>query len=976
MKKQKKHLLQDFVSSLPELDSRQQLFVAAAFLALFCFLAWVCLSNYFYSEAQTESTASYDGLDTTSYGYWRERTERDIASARSLAETKLQQSSLLINNISSTIRAARQLKDPAEKALALASIVKAQIGQNVGTNIEEALQALGYASDVRTLRMSLAASLAFYYIQTDRTRAEYTVQDYLNLLKETSFHADDPEQRTSLIQILDACAVLNLETEMNAVLKSLTATANATINDSRKDAIFSLIAEQQIRFQKYADAFETLLHLKQPDILAKCYRKLIESRAQIPSASSAASSGETPPELWNSSAGKIRHPDLAAQTLERVFINVGRIKDQKIQQEVLQRLFESDMMANLELHDLVRSVLVDTRSLNSEVKSQTLSLIDNPRSEVIRKALNMPPLLSGSDGLSDDEFLAQTQQALALRPLSKNRLYLEDIRILTNTATELLSWGKKKEAVLLLNRAAGRIRGLDVERNQGVSRTALAAILISAGEIETAQTLLHEEGEILKLSQRTQQSNLDFSRIAEIQLRARLLDETFRTLREMLPSQAKTNLLQALGQEQIKIGRYEESQKSFAEMPAGPVKTEMLHLMEETIPRLYKKLHENTYSFPPLEGILSSDGADKELRLSDLVESQIREGLMLDARETARSISDKTIQDRALNLIVQETITVLRPYFSPLPLHQQTRKMMFNFAMQTAQEINSPKDRLIALERVFSQTVWAKDLNGSSLNGEEIHSLWESLSDSVDSPSELTAKIDLGIRLFQNELKRNADEQITLVGGTWAVLPESSTFQSDGQKQTLLKSAALTHHLKSPEERATRFAQISTLFYQVRDKENGELYYEVALDANEAVTQKNVAANVCLSLAQTFFQAGMTDESRIMFDMAVVEAEKIISEDNTKKIDRLMEKRMKDRILADIARGEAELGLFFEAKDTMKKIKEKFFVDRLCKTIGYLQMSQEDFVEAEATFKNIQEPKWKNSCINDAVFRRRWGTLE
>ena len=980
MKKQKKHLVQDFVSFMPKMDSGRQFLVAVIFLALFCFLAWKYLSNYFYTETQTKSTASYEGLDVTSYGYWRERTERDIVSARLLADSPLQQNSLLINNISSTVRAACQLKDPAEKAMALSSIVTAQIAQNVSTNIDEAMQGLGYSQEVRILRMNLTASLAFFYIQTDRNRAAFIVQDYLNLLKETPFRVEDSEQRTSLVQILDACAVLNLENEMNTVLKSLTTTANMTTNEKRKNVLVSFIAEQQIRFQKYADAFETFSHLKQPDLLARCYRKLIESRAQISSANSTVGSGETSQELWNSSANKIRHPELVAQTLERVFINIGRIKDQKTQQEVLQQLFESDMMTNLDLHDLVRSVLVDTRSLDSTVKAQTLSLIDNPRSETIRQALGMPPLLAGSENgtgeMSDEQLINQAKQVLTLQPLYKNRMYLEDIRILTNTATELLSWGKKKEAILLLNHAAERIRGLDIERNQGVSRTTLAAVLVSAGEIETAQALLYEEGEILKLSQQTQQSNLDFSRIAEVQLRARLLDETFRTLREMLPSQTKTNLLQSLGQEQIKIGRYEESQKSFAEMPAGPTKTEMLRLLEETITRLHKKLHENTYSFSPLDEILRSNWADTNLRLFDLVESQIREGLLLDARETARCISDAAIHDRALDLIVQETITILRTYYSSIPLHQQVRKNMFSFGMQTAQEIGMPKNRLFALERISSQTVWIKDSNEFLPNWEEMESLWNSLSDSADSPSELTAKIDVGIRLFQNELKRIADDQLALVGGTWAVLPESSSFPSSEQKQILLKSAALTHQLNSPEERVIRFAQITALFYQIRDKESGKLHYESTVDANKSVTQKNIAANVCLSLAQTLFQAGLSDESRKMFELAVEEAEKIASENSTKKIDRLLDKRMKDRILSDIARGEAELGLIYESKDTMKKIKEKFFVDRLCKTIGYFQISQGAFEEAEKTFKNIQEPSWKNSCLNDALFRRRWGTLE
>jgi len=944
----------------------QQFLIVAFFLVLPAFLSWYYFSPLFRKEIPKTSTASYQGLDPTSYGYWRERAERDIASARELAKPSLPLNELLGRNLSATIRAADQIKDSAERALAVSSIIHAQIDQNVTTNIDEALVALGNSPAVRSLRMNLAASQAFFFQPTDRSRAVSAVQNYLTLLRETSFNPEDTEQKNALVKILDACVLLSLDRELDSALKYLLSMSNLVSNENRKNLLLAFIAEQQIRFQKYADALTTLSSVTQPDLLAKCYRRLIESRAQVLTAVPGESAAQS----------KIRHPDLVAQTLERVFINIGRMKDQQTQQETLHQLLESDMMVHTNLHDLVRSVLIETHSLATPVKVQALTLVDNPRSETLRKALGMPPLANDPkneddddyDNLTDEQLLDRARQLLAPQLLSKNRVYQEDIRIRANTATELLNWGQKKEAILLLNRAAERMKGLDLENKQGITRTTLAAILVGAGEIETAQDLLHEESEILKFTQRTSQTDLDFGRVAEIQLRARLLEETFRTLREMLPGATKTNLLQSLAQEQIKIGFFNEAQRSIAEMPISPAKMALQHSLEETTQRLQQKLRENVYTYSPLAEILRSDWPDKPHRLFDLTATLVQEGLFVDAKETAKRISDTTIRDRALDLIVQETVVVVRSYFATFPLHEQVRENMLSFGFRTAKEISSSQNRLLAMGRVYSQTVTTVNPDKTLPEWNEMTTLWNSLSDTAD----LTVKIDGGIRLFQDELRHHASEVRGRVSGNWLRLPENSSFPSAEQKQILLKVAELVPSMQSPDDRAVRLAQLAALFYQVYDSENGKSHVDAAAKACEAVVQKGVAANVFLSLAQTLHDAGEPEESEKMFAKAVEEAEKIISEEAGKKIDRLLEKRMKDRILTDICRGQAEVGQISEAMQTAKKIGEKFFVDRLCKTIGYLQISQGAYEEAEATFKSIRDPNWRNSSLNDALFRRRW----
>jgi tetratricopeptide (TPR) repeat protein len=275
------------------------------------------------------------------------------------------------------------------------------------------------------------------------------------------------------------------------------------------------------------------------------------------------------------------------------------------------------------------------------------------------------------------------------------------------------------------------------------------------------------------------------------------------------------------------------------------------------------------------------------------------------------------------------------------------------------------------MERVCLPIAGLDSIKETLPQWEEMATLWKTLSDA----EEPTVKIDCGIRLFQDELRRHASEVQGRISGNWFLLPENTTFPSAEQKQILLKAVELIPQLKSADAQAVRLAQFAALFYQIHDQANGNSSLEAAVKASEAAAQKNIAATVYLSLAQTLHEAGEPERSEKMFAQAVTEAENIRSEEGSKKIDILLDKRMKDRILAEICRGQAEIGLFAEAMQTAKKISEKFFVDRLCKTMGYLQINQRTYTEAEATFKNIKDPRWKSSCLNDALFRRRWDVL-
>jgi len=967
MKKQRLYSTVRFLTLLPTLSSGQQFLLVVFSLGLVSLLLWYFLPPLFFTEKRETSTASYEGLDPTSYSYWRERTERDIMSARELAKPSLPLDELLRSNLSATIRAVSQLEDPAEKALAISSIIHTQINHNVGTNIDEALITLGNSLSVRSFRMSLAGPLAFFYLPTNRSKATSIVQDYLTLFRGATFNTENVEQKNTLVQILDACAVLNLDRELESTLKSLSSAANSTVHENRKNLLWAFIAEQQIRHQKYADAFVTLSQITQVDLLVKGYQQLIESRAQVSFTFPRDSESEfvIPP---LSSQGTWR-PDLVAQTLERVFNNIGRIKDQEIQQATLNQLLESEMMVHAAIHDLVRNVLIETQSLPESLKIQSLLLVDNPRSEILRRARGMPPLVSENEldyeSMTDEQIASQL---LSSQPLSRNRMYQEDIRVLMNTATELLGWGQKQEAVLLLCRAAAKLKGLNLENRQGVSRTALAAILASAGEIETAQDILREESELLQYSEKNAQTDESYGRIAEIQLRARLLEETFYTSREMLPSPAKTTLLQSLVREQIRIGQFDEARKSIAEIPDYFVKTTLRLSLEETVQRLRKMSNENVYTYPPLEEILQSNGSEQHQRLFDLVAALVHDGLFVDAREVARYISDPDIRDQATILIVQEFMTVCRAYFSTLSLHQRVRNNMRSFGFPAAKEISSPQNRLIVMERVYSQVVGTLESNEVLPEWGEILTLWNSLSDTGD----LDVKVDCGIRLFQGELRRHKSEVYGRIGGNWYVLPKDATFPSAEQKQILLTVAELVPRLASADDRAVRSAQLAALFYQIHDAENGVLQVEAAVRACAAVVQKDFAANVALSLAQTLHEAGEPEKAKEMFAKAVAEAESILTSNGGRGIDHLLDRRMRDRILTEISRGQVETGQITEAMQTASIIRESFFVDRLCKTIGYWQINQGAYEAAEATFKRIRTTGWRNSCLNDVLFRLRW----
>lgn len=1006
----KKHPVLETVSFLSGLGILPQIFITGVFLVLVGALLWVFVLPNGHS-GPNRSSASYEGLDPEARDYWFVRAERDIDAARSTEGTAKSEEHIarIRDNLSATIREATKITEPAKRNLALVAIIQAQLSRNVGANLREAFSAMEKSPETRRQRASVLSELAWYYIQEkDRTNAMQMVREYVENLQAYQFDPGDPQERASCEEIMNACIVLGVNSQAEALFLHLQYTAQTARSDQRKSALLSFLALMQLRKFDYDAAFESASKITVQEQLAEVFRKMLELRAGI-------SSSETDEPITSESGdyfhNKIRYPQLFAETAERIYESLAKNQRTETQKDVLRMIFESEMMAHRELRALLRETLIASPSVDSGVKTYAIGILDNPRSETLRLALGMPAYTEDPNAEINAQDLKHEAGVSEHPAMSREKMLQEDIRVLVNTSQELLKWGKTREARPLLRLAALRNKSLDFDPSRPNSSITIAGIMIAAGDVENAKDTLAETRELLSLYDEGQANDPYLAQVAQIQLRARLLEESRLTATKMIQGTSRSETLRQIVLEQLRIARFADATKTLREMPPGKQRDELAKTVSEVQRRLERKAKENVYENAALEKILRDENLDdskKQTLLQRLAELQLEEPLLVDARETVRKMSDVEIRSTFLVKIVNKTIDLVRPYSSEEPLHREVRRTLFQFGFDTAREIPNPAESLACMERLYTR-------NTGFVSEETMEpSLLAILTLLDEIPGQTQLKSETLLRVIQARMRSEAEETLSLIGGPWCVFsakkavtqndpapefsertevaeePPQERDESRGSLRALyekrqeklavhsallLKAGLWVRMNESAEERLKMFAMISSLFYQLDDHASGQVFFESALEEVPSVPDQRVVSVTLLTLAQARLLGGEEESAKMTFQLAVEAADRIYSpsqESPTGAVDR----RTRERILTDIARGQAELGRIHDAMETTRLVEEEVFLDRLFKTIGYLQLAQGQYEDAEETFHRLGNARWKTLCLKDLNFRKRLNAMD
>ncbi len=940
-------------------------------ILVIAFLFWGERSRSLFSDHSPESLES--GKIAMPTGKWAEKIRQVIETAQRSGKNPKDVESLTHQNVSATIQEAAAINDPLERAGALAETFEALLAQRIGTNIPEILNALNEDEFGRQTRNGLMIPLTWYYIREDnKINAVSSIRSFFRGMIEYPLNPELPGQRKLLTDMLNAILVLNLTNESQTFFQNLNRTAETSRDAGRRESFYSYIAEQQIRLQETDSALATINRMTIPANQTKLLRSIIEDRLPPFSADLAE---QTSPEEGGASLFSLANPERIRQALEQVFSAIANLQPEDNQLPVLRALFDSDMMCNPELRELTGSVLKTTVALPPTLKANALSIFDNPQNPSIRRSLglatrNTEDSRYATDGSPD----SRERKILRAPPVERRQLDEEDLRISINTALDLIKWGQKADATALLIRADRRSRGLFLDADQGVSRLTIASMLIALGDVGVARILLDDLFEILRSFPKSASVDSELTQLASLQMKSRLLEEAGRSIAEMRPSSpTRAELLHDLAKEQFQIGQFEDSLRTLRLIPKTASTEELLHSYEAASQRVRDLREGKPYSYPRLSEILSSgDSQHVQSSLRELGLTQIREGMLFDARQTALAMPAGAGQTELLAKIVQATTDLGRAYLADTDLQRQVRKRAFDFGFQTAKRIADPKDRTAAMGTVFF-------LFGGTFPNEEVRSEFSEMLDSIRTVSgDPKLKASLFIRLVQTNLASRATESRSLVSGPWSILePGKGQPFLQENSQILDEAGKLISSLDSPADRASPFAQLVALDAQIFETEKARKSLAATVEDVERIADAKSRPPILLSLAQTLFLSGFPEEARKMFDKATLAASGLFPEfRRSNNVEELLLKRGKERLLADIVRGEGEIGLLSEAVETTGKIGEVVTRDKLYKILGHILLARGQYDQAEDAFNRLGDENWRRSCLKEVAFRRQWGMLE
>ena len=962
----RKHAFLNLAAFLSTLSISQQLIIVVLVLLLLGISINRFFLGEFVSERHVVSTASYDGLDPDSSDYWLERTIRDIESAQAVGTSAAQVESTLVYNISATIQAAKKLQDPLAKANAIASIIKAQIDLDNKSNLEQAYDSFDDSVTSRQAKFSILPSIAFFYAQKkDKLRSTMAIRDFLSNIKDYPVDPGKQNDLSALNEFVGICYTLDMTDEVNRLFQYLSDSARTTKSETRREALYEFVIEYKYRLRNYEDAFDTMSQLQTPQSIAKISRIVIEDKANISAFTPAERPGDSGTGVNRS---PIRNRDDVYEVLDRLFDVISKLTPKEKQFEVFRILFESDIMTHLELRDLIRTAITDTKAIDIAVKTDALSVIDNPRPAKLRIALGLPPLEGFTEDESDLQLISRVRSSLLPASSEKKLLYSEDMRILINTSQELLKWGKAKEAAPLLSRAFTLGKGLAVDHKTNISPTSIAALMIGAGDLESAKNALLDSCDLLALATNNKSLDSDYAQIADMQLRGRFLSDAKKTLDKMVPSNVKNTILRNLALEQLRIGLFDEAIRAVYDMSLGTIKDETSKVVFDTSNRLKNRIAENTYDNPALKSILESGGEQSQTRILELVESQIRNEMVIDARETARTISDRSVRDDIMKRIVRTTLNLVKPYAGDEPLHQQVRRALYHFGIQMSRDVEQPDIKAECFEQLYSQLGWMVPGDGSDMN-EAI-----AVVRSLEVPRFSKTKSTLLINLSQTLAKKTASRTSYPVSGTWCVIDSADSKNVETlrlAKELLGEAATISEEVGNSTDRLELMASLSWVYYQLSDSENGNLCCDKALTALEDFGDWKRSTIAVLMLAQGKYLHGDHGGAAILFELAISTAKNNeLGSGKLSEVQQAVERKTSDRFLSDIARGQAEIGEIEAAYKTSTNIGEDVYKDRLYKTIGYILLNEKKIDAAERAFQMLSNEQFRTVCLKDAAYRR------
>jgi hypothetical protein len=927
-------------------------------LAFGCGIMW----QYFYEPPFVPP--SYEKLDPESPDYWVDRIMIDVNSVRSKATELKKSDTKLYFSVMGTLNAARKCSSQYERLKAVSDIALTLAKNDIDINVDNIVLELGDSPPASAIRARILISQGLMYLRlSKRSAAKVALLTYDRLVIDADLKLNSTSNEYALLGAVTILAYLKDLGKLNEILNRQCEFALRMTTEQRMRT-YRIIAGEQARAGMTADALNSAQKIQDTVERVRAYQMILFYTARAREIKPEEPAFVLPPTEgpWK----PLTAPAVARQTVADILKQILACPSLEEQIDLLTMLSGSRLMCDAEIHRLLRESVAGQPNINESVKQLVLQHLDNPRSELIRASLKLPPLPKTPRHRIDTA--AEDWNSPVKMP------NIENSELNPNLTNELADqqmiwhWLMTAQCYQMVERYSDSTRSL--RQAAAVAKKQRPAEqfqnLLKIGERLLSAGSISEAGDIFRNIKMPAGQTVDsvpenqyqLSDLARLQMVGRFFDDALKTINRIEPATARDNDLTFLVTEQIRISRFEEAADTALLLTDTSQKERLQHLL--AIAKGAGKEHYNALKIP------FPDDSHNDTELIRCGEFLTANNLLGIAVQTAQKIGHSEQKSKLLARIVREYVLLLRAYEDDSQWQRSVRDALLNNACSAAEKITDLSLRAYAQEAMIDA---ALPLAAKEKRTVFLLRLFDETWTACRQISIPANKAELMGRLILAKIMLEADGQT--VPNRFPLLNPAAKSTAVNHIVTLIAEAVeAVNETDGVPQRGYALSNLAKAMGQIGRAQGAQKLLENAEETAKMLNDKHETISIMLSLIPTFQALNDIEGTQKIYRQTfTIVANSFIEMPNTTEA--TLEWRQRDSELDRIIRSLLEQNFIAEGITFANRVNDPLLRDRLLRVAVYIYMDEGDIGLAESTVRKIELPAVLDGALRDVQFMKR-----
>ena len=894
---------------------------------------------------------NYAVLDPESDTYWTARTRIDITTAKKSQGTDQVRQQRLRNFVYQTVTEAMNIPTPYARAQAVTSIAGVLAQNDIDLVLDNPLRRLGDTPLIVSLRARVLISQALMYIRQGRNAAAgLIVQQYNKLVTDADLKLNSPINEESFFGIVTVLQCLNDEEGLTELFEYQKVSTTTLGIDQRMKA-YRMIAGEQVRIGRVTEAWETTKKINSPVELARAWTLLLQYSARPPEI--------RPVEpimldlLDDPQAKPAAFLTHAKQVALDIFQYIAENKDINTQTSLLQRIAGSRLMCDAELYKLFRDCLAESEVIHDRIKQQILNLLDNPESPTIRAALNMPartePSSRQTDSAKDDWTTSnETSNEVILMEVTD----IDPTPLRTRTDQQwvqaLLAVAQGYHSIKRFQDADRILKQAFVAAQRFVDVNARISLLMRIGEQQIAAGSLDDARKTFAAVAPPLDQNQK-GELARLQILGRLFDDAFQTIASIESPMNREYACSFLLQEQIRINRLDDAEKTWALMPQGRAAAECRNRLNIAQGKATQD------DFNTLGLVVSGrDDQDRERYCTGL----IQQGFLFLADQSADKISNEQKRREVLTRIAREYLSLYQAFNDTNDPNRTVRQQLQQTIVSAANRTGQPVTQTTILTELLMYYTGQLRTKDNQAEGKQ---LW---TQTMDACRNIAKPDDQTVLFAQLIIVKNLLENPNPLKRTVPLFTSDTNPQAFEETNALIKECLERVNVQdNGEQRWSTCTYLARALVQMGRTSAAQGLLDNVLDIATHASNRKTSIPLFLSMIPVLSAMNAADAIPHIYRLAINDVDHEFAGRDS-KVD-VYEWRMRDSEIEQIIRSQLENGFVDDAVESARRLNEPMLRDRLLRTAAYIYLDHGNAERAEwearrMTVKEIQENVMQN----------------